>query len=124
MALPARRAKNKEGRSLALVADLLALMKRRYEAQNGPLVFHHDGRRIVDIRKRWQRATKAGRVPGLLFHDLRRSGVRNLVRAGVDPTVAMRITGHKTASVFRRYNIVSDKDIARALVAVQKANKK
>src|SRR5262249_60278012 len=95
----------------------------RYEAGDGRFLFHHQGRPIRDIRKRWHKATVAAGVPGLLFHDLRRSGVRNLVRAGVDPTIAMRISGHKTRAVFDRYNIIDESDIAEALVAVQAAAK-
>ena len=64
--------------------------------------------------KRWQAACEAAGVPGRLLHDFRRTAVRNLERRGVARSVAMKITGHKTESVYRRYAIVSDADLQEA----------
>jgi hypothetical protein len=58
---------------------------------------------------------------GLLFRDLRQSGVRNLIRVGVQQKVAMTISGHKTAAIFQRYNIVDEREI---VAAGQKLNEK
>ena len=79
------------------------------------------GGRIVDFRDDWTDACKAAGCPGLLFHDLRRSGVRNLIRSGVREKSAMQITGHKTRSVFERYNIVDQQDMHDAVKKLEVA---
>jgi integrase len=71
-----------------------------------PWVFcHSDGSRIKDFRYAWAKACRLAGVPGRLAHDFRRSAVRNLERAGVPRSAAIRMTGHKTESVFLRYAI-------------------
>ena len=83
------------------------------------LIFHHNGNPIVDIRKAWKTACKKAGVPGLLFHDLRRSAVKNLDEAGVSRDVAKSISGHKTDAMYTRYNIADIKRKRKALELVQ-----
>jgi len=124
--------KNEEPRVIVLTGDLLALMERRWAARQyktkagtalSEMVFHRWGRPIVDFRGAWADACEAAKAPGLLFHDLRRSAVRNMERAGVSQAVAMKVTGHKTISVYQRYRITSEDDIERALAVTQESNK-
>ena len=93
-------------------------MERRVQARrlDCPLIFHRHGRPMGPIPRPWRSALKAaGLPPGRLFHDLRRSAVRNLIRSGVDQTTAMKVSGHLTDSMFRRYNIVEESETAAAL---------
>jgi len=72
------------------------------------------GKPIQSIRTAWETARKLAGVPEILVHDLRRTAGRNMIRAGLDEKTAMRITGHKTAAMFRRYNIVDERDMVEA----------
>ncbi len=115
--------KNREGRLVYLSPGLLHVLKaqeagaRALEREKGiiiPWVFHRRGKRILRFLASWQTACKQAGVPGMFFHDLRRTAIRNMVRAGVPERVAMQISGHKTRSVFERYNIVSEGDLKEA----------
>jgi len=115
--------KNDEGRiaylSPALLATLRAqhAMTRELEHTAGvivPWVFHRKGRRIGGFRKVWAKACREAGVPGMVFHDLRRTAIRIMIRSGVPERVAMMISGHRTRSVFERYNIVSEADLQDA----------
>lgn len=121
--------KNGEGCIVYLTPALKALLvaqRGRVEALQKrlgriiPAVFPHLGgsRRPggprQDYRKAWATACTAAGVPGRLRHDFRRTAVRNMERASVPRSVAMKLTGHKTESVYPRYAIVSDLDLQEA----------
>jgi adhesin HecA-like repeat protein len=121
--LDAGTTKNGEGRVFPLTHELRALLEaqrertRHVEREQGvicPWVFHRSGRPVLDFRNAWVRACEAAGCPGRIRHDFRRTAVRNLVRAAIPERVAMTMTGHKTRSVFERYNIVSPGDLRDA----------
>jgi len=112
--------KNGEGRVVPLTAETKALLASCISGKKGDdAVFMHQGRAVKDFCGSWAAATEAAGCPGLLFHDLRRSAVRNMVRSGVPEVVCMRISGHKTRSVFDRYNIVSTRDLEEAAQKIE-----
>ena len=78
------------------------------------LAGQHAGKPRRGFTKLWKKACKDAGVPGRLLHDFRRTAVRNLERASIARSVAMKITGHKTESVYTRYAIVSDTDLQEA----------
>ena len=91
-------------------------MKTYLETQprTSDFLFARGSKPIRDFRLSWNLACQAAGVPGLLFHDLRRTAVRNLRRAGVAESVIMKITGHRTRGVFERYNITDQTDTIEA----------
>jgi len=121
--------KNGQGRVIPIEGPLKELIEKRWQVRGFTLsngntaissyVFHRKGNPYVDTRKAWKTACEKAGYPGKLIHDLRRTAARNFTRAGVPETVAMSITGHKTTSMFQRYNITSQEDQRKALIATQ-----
>ncbi len=145
-------AKNEEARTFYMNEELLEEMKALFRNRNlgCPLVFNRDGRPIRGFRKAWRTACitaglfefmkdkdgksaavryKRGnkelvKVPTRIFHDFRRTAIRDMVRSGVSEKVAMVISGHKSRSVFERYNIVNDQDLREAAIKKQAYHEK
>ena len=113
--------KNDCGRLLSLDGELKEVIQRQLDKRKGLKVISHyvfpnrtGTSQISDIRFSWDKACNKAGLGKRLFHDFRRTAVRNMVRAGVQEKVVMTITGHKTRSVFDRYNIINETDIINA----------
>ena len=132
--IPGDMTKNKEPRTIYLDDALLKLMRHQGLKRKGcEYVFHRNGEQVKDFRFIWNNACRDAGLgygyklnqryvkkwesklsSGPMMHDFRRTAVRNLSRSMISQAVAMKITGHKTTSVFRRYDIVSKDDLERA----------
>jgi len=108
--------KNREGRTVFLDGELREVLERSWEMRVPACdyVFHRQAKPVGDFKKAWASACKRAGCMGMLFHDLRRTAVRNMVRAGIHERVAMEISGHKTRAIFDRYHIVSEGDLREA----------
>jgi integrase len=128
--------KNYEGRMFPTTPELTGILTRQLERTRRlekaigriiPWVFHREGTPIKDYYEAWDKACSLAGVPDRLAHDLRRTAVRNLERAGVARSAAMKMTGHKTESIYRRYAIVDEamlKESASKLAAFEADKKK
>lgn len=109
--------KNDEGRIAPITADLRPILAAavKDKAPADFLLTRADGRRVKDFRGLWSVLLRESGLPaGLLIHDFRRSAIRNMLRRGISERIAMAISGHKTRSIFDRYNIIAEQDIIEA----------
>ena len=118
--------KNKDPRLVPMSEELFNELEAQRRIRDAKFPFckhvffnHSTGRPIRDFRTAWDTACRRLGLSDSHFHDFRRCGVRNLVRAGVPERVAMAISGHKTRSVFDRYNIIDEDDLKAAGKAVE-----
>jgi integrase len=120
--------KNKDGRRVHLPPEALGVL-RAWEARTAALereksviirhLFHRDGKPIRNYYAAWHSACAKAGVPGRMFHDFRRTAARNYIRSGVHEGTVMAILGHRTRSIFDRYNIISEDDLRAASEVVQ-----
>jgi len=117
--------KNHESRAVPIVPGLMEDSLRAAREERDQFypeceaVFAYEGHRLMNLKRAWKSACKKANVHGLLFHDMRRSANRNMRDAGLPQPMRMKIMGHKTPSMDRRYGIVdlTDIQIARELLA-------
>jgi integrase len=111
--LEKRQTKGKKARNAPLYGELRGWFEMTYSARdpNCPFIVSWKGHGITEVKTAWKKARKRAGTPGLLIHDLRRTAVRNMIRAGISEKRAMEISGHKTNSMFKRYDITDERDI-------------
>jgi integrase len=127
--IPGSVCKNGKDRTLPLTTELRAIIERRKTArqvkENGGVrmvefIFHRKGRRVGEFKKSWKKACELAGVIGKLYHDLRRSFVKNGTSAGIPAAVLMRAGGWSTQAMLERYSIKTDEEVRRAMELTDK----
>jgi integrase len=115
--------KNGAGREVTMTSSIVALVALAIagKAPGDYLLTRADRKRVLDFRGAWRKLTAAAGLPNLIVHDLRRSGARQLRRAGVPESVVQAMGGWKTADMFKRYAIVSTADQRDAIEKLEQA---
>jgi integrase len=113
--------KGRTARNAPLYGEMRTILEAAYEARDlaCPFIVNFEGRGMVETKTAWIRARKNAGLPELLIHDLRRTAVRNMSRAGISRPVAKLISGHKTDSMFTRYDITDEQDLQQAGVKME-----
>lgn len=108
--------KSDKGRAVVMTTEVFNLISEcvKDKKPTDPVFTWADGTPVNDFRRTWRTLAKKSGLPGTLFHDMRRAAIRNMIRRGVSKTVAKRISGHSTDSVFDRYDITDETDLAEA----------
>ena len=78
-------------------------------------MFLYKGMPVRDVKTAFAKACTRAGIANLRLHDLRHTASTNLRRAGVDATTAMKIVGHKSERMHRRYDTVEPEDLRRAV---------
>jgi integrase len=115
--------KNKKGLEVTMPRRVRELLLECIKGKSPEdcLFTRQNGKLIRDFRRSWEKACVEAGLPGLHFHDLRRTAARNIRRGHVSEKVAMEVGGWKTTSVFHRYAIVDNQDIAHAMDMLEKS---
>jgi len=110
--IPETVTKNRKRRIIPVYAEMREHLKCSFQMRNPecPFMFQRQGKQLRSFRKAFENARRDLKVPALLFHDLRRTAVRNMERAGIQRTTARQVSGHKTESVYIRYAISAERD--------------
>lgn len=107
--------KNKPGRPVPLCDELLDMFRSMPRGLPGMPVFTRNGKTMTDFREAFEVSVKRAGIEGFTFHDLRHTFNTNAYKAGVPIPTIMKITGHKTLTMFKRYTTITTEDLKAAV---------
>jgi integrase len=112
--------KNEGARIIPIYGDMTPALEEAYKIRISDFVVEYKGKRVYSIKTAWNAALRRTGLPHQLLHDLRRTALTNMIKIGIPRHIAMKISGHKTESVFRRYLIGDAEQAATVGSAMEK----